>query len=685
MEASIDLDIAKQVDGVLEEPAAVGAFIDGDVESNVGDWTLDDASKRCMPWLKAALARAHTDAALKERVKMLLGEPYFSKNLGAEGLWEDLHAFACQLALELGTGMQEYFDEHRLGDVVGSGLPNVTNALLRQKDRYEVVLLKLNPDVSSSCLRQDSVSILPFPRDESKSQFDNEKKHMHFLRMVAMGVDARFQEEVRGVCRRCNGTFRAAPIKAFGRMKIKCLSRGDYFYDAYPRSARVLDVNRNTSSFEGPHGLFQFVQMMQAHGQFGAHPIRIKNMFALDGERAKKHYHFRAVMVNWLYTPGVTYKELAAEAGELWDRYYNFTQLPEHGEKDASESWSEWRSQIAVALDHLTSPFLANQQVQFVVETQVLLRPYLEARHNMHMIYQICRCADSEALYKEFQETSLRAAEEDLISFEEHQLSCLEYYEMFLDENDDVNQIIPDTGGNTLLMDATLREAADAVNMLLGRPGILVNQPDDEGYTPLFCASGGGFNGELELLLAHPDIDVNMIVKGETALSMAATNGQEVAAKLLSSVPAIDVNRRRKADGATAFTMACDCGHYEIVRCLLDHPDIDINVVNVVGGTRAVKNEGECALFVAAEMGHEHIVELLLRRPEIVIDHPRRRDGLTPLGIAVQQGHLKVVEMLQVYIDAKAEGDAKFDLPAPPSSKRDGEKGGAPPGKRQQK
>jgi len=189
-------------------------------------------------------------------------------------------------------------------------------------------------------------------------------------------------------------------------------------------------------------------------------------------------------------------------------------------------------------------------------------------------------------------------------------------------------------------------------------PGILVNQPDNEGYTPLFCAAGEGLNDVLQLLLAHPEIEHNTTVTGETPLSMAATNGHEVAAKLLSSASKTDINLRRGADGATAFTMACDCGHDEIVRCLLAHPSIDINIVNE---GRSAKNEGECALFVAAEMGHEHIVELLLRRPEIIIDQPRLRDGMTPLSIASQKGFSKVVKMLQAYINAKAAGDAGVD------------------------
>ena len=44
------------------------------------------------------------------------------------------------------------------------------------------------------------------------------------------------------------------------------------------------------------------------------------------------------------------------------------------------------RDQIKVAMDYLTSPELANKHVQFIVETQLLLQPYLEGREKMHLL-----------------------------------------------------------------------------------------------------------------------------------------------------------------------------------------------------------------------------------------------------------------------------------------------------------
>jgi hypothetical protein len=47
---------------------------------------------------------------------------------------------------------------------------------------------------------------------------------------------------------------------------------------------------------------------------------------------------------------------------------------------------SSRRDQIKVAMDYLTNPELADKQVQFIVETQLLLKPYLEGREKMHLL-----------------------------------------------------------------------------------------------------------------------------------------------------------------------------------------------------------------------------------------------------------------------------------------------------------
>jgi hypothetical protein len=70
--------------------------------------------------------------------------------------------------------------------------------------------------------------------------------------------------------------------------------------------------------------------------------VRIKNMFLFDEGRAEKQFHYRTVMINWLYTPNMTYQELATKSMELWNKYLDYESVEGFGSKDPSESWGAW-------------------------------------------------------------------------------------------------------------------------------------------------------------------------------------------------------------------------------------------------------------------------------------------------------------------------------------------------------
>jgi hypothetical protein len=193
----------------------------------------------------------------------------------------------------------------------------------------------------------------------------------------SQAIDTRFQETVKGLCESCKGSFQLAPIKGYQRMMDKCLSRTDHFYEKFPRPGRNLDINRNCCTFESAEVLLEFAQKMCRLPQMGNQPIRIKNMFLFDDVKAEEGLHYRTVMINWLYTPGITYTEMAEESTPLWEHYYNFTSGTAQGSKPPSIVWTEWREHIALAMTFLKS-VKRRRPVQFIVETQLLLRPYLE-------------------------------------------------------------------------------------------------------------------------------------------------------------------------------------------------------------------------------------------------------------------------------------------------------------------
>ena len=70
--------------------------------------------------------------------------------------------------------------------------------------------------------------------------------------------------------------------------------------------------------------------------------VRIKNMFLFDEGRAEKQFHYRTVMTNWLFTPNMTYQELATKSMELWNRYLGYESVAGFSSKDPSESWGTW-------------------------------------------------------------------------------------------------------------------------------------------------------------------------------------------------------------------------------------------------------------------------------------------------------------------------------------------------------
>ena len=65
-------------------------------------------------------------------------------------------------------------------------------------------------------------------------------------------------------------------------------------------------------------------------------------MFLFDEKQAEQQFHYRTVMINWLFTPNMTYQDLAVKSMELWSKYLDDESVSDFGSKDASESWGTW-------------------------------------------------------------------------------------------------------------------------------------------------------------------------------------------------------------------------------------------------------------------------------------------------------------------------------------------------------
>jgi hypothetical protein len=221
----------------LSTQAAVDAVVSGAMHS------LDELrplAPKLVEWLKLNLPKAHEDPILKHRMKALLGAPRFVSNLDHFGMWDDLIQHCEGKALEAGHEMKVCFEDGDLATTLGEkAMPNAfskVQAALESSSSAFPEPLALQPCDETDCFKTQAALLqVPYPYNKAHSQLWNEKCFAHFLRMVAMGIDQLYQNEVKAVCTRSNGDFRSASIKGFVRMINKIMSKNDHYYEAWPR------------------------------------------------------------------------------------------------------------------------------------------------------------------------------------------------------------------------------------------------------------------------------------------------------------------------------------------------------------------------------------------------------------------------------------------------------------------
>jgi len=127
-------------------------------------------------------------------------------------------------------------------------------------------------------------------------------------------------------------------------------------------------------------------------------------------------------------------------------------------------------------------------------------------------------------------------------------------------EGVDVNVVPTGSLGCTPLYMATMMSNIPLMIVLLGR-GADVNAAHD-GSTPLYVAASQGRWRVVELLLAQPGVDVNVVRRsGETALFAAAEGGFGGVVDRLLAVDGIELTRARASDKHTPVTIATARGH----------------------------------------------------------------------------------------------------------------------------
>ena len=138
--------------------------------------------------------------------------------------------------------------------------------------------------------------------------------------------------------------------------------------------------------------------------------------------------------------------------------------------------------------------------------------------------------------------------------------------QLLLDAGADPN--IGNEHGETPLGCAADMADEDKMDLLLAHPSIDINKADERGISPLLRAAACGYTKCVRILLAKGADITHADKNGKTALIHAATYGKKVAAKVLLKNKA-NINAQ-DGTGNTALACAAEKNHDAVVRFLLE-------------------------------------------------------------------------------------------------------------------
>ena len=92
---------------------------------------------------------------------------------------------------------------------------------------------------------------------------------------------------------------------------------------------------------------------------------------------------------------------------------------------------------------------------------------------------------------------------------------------------------------------------------------------------------------------------------------------------------------KARKGGATPVWMACQMGHLDVVRLLIEEGADKGHVDDDTGAT---------CVFIATHNGHIDVVRLLIEKG--ADQHRATHSGVTPLAVASAKGHLEMARVL---------------------------------------
>ncbi|KAF0690997.1 Aste57867_17698 [Aphanomyces stellatus] len=197
-----------------------------------------------------------------------------------------------------------------------------------------------------------------------------------------------------------------------------------------------------------------------------------------------------------------------------------------------------------------------------------------------------------------------------------------------------------DHEGQTALMFATISNSLSNVNALIKISHIDVNCPNKCGDTPLMVACRHGFPGIVDVLVAHPNMNVATENSQRQTPLMAAVHSQNmpIIQKLLSCQAVVQAINKVDDTGKTAFMMACEAGYLAIAKTLMAETRTDVNLKD---------KRGDSPLLAASRRGFVELIEALLMRSDVDVVAPNNKMW-TPLMAAVLAKRETVIERLLI-------------------------------------
>jgi len=189
------------------------------------------------------------------------------------------------------------------------------------------------------------------------------------------------------------------------------------------------------------------------------------------------------------------------------------------------------------------------------------------------------------------------------------------------------------------LLSAASRDDAAGVKAALDA-GAAIDASDSHGQTALLLAVQHG-DTELARLLIGRGADINAeAANHDTPWLLAGALGRTGILAAMLDTGKVDYGKRNRY-GGNALIPACERGHVETVRLLLDRSKIDVNHVNNLGWTALL----EAVILSDGGPAHIEIVRLLLEAgadPNIA-----DKDGVSPLEHARDRRYDAIAAMIR--------------------------------------